>query len=79
MESIALVAVLEICLQTLVHQHTLYLLHVELILVPNQLDKRHLIERVDVIDCTAEVPQQPYEAKLASESSVEQRSRSIDV
>ena len=56
MKGVALVAVLEICLQTLVHQDALYLLQVELILVANQLDERHLVERVDVIDCAAEVP-----------------------
>ena len=56
MKGVALVAVLEICLQTLVHQDALYLLQVELILVANQLDERHLVERVGVIDCAAEVP-----------------------
>jgi hypothetical protein len=57
MKSIPVVVVFEIWLQTLVRQNTLYLLHLELIFAPNQLDERHLVERVDIIYCTAEVPQ----------------------
>lgn len=56
MQSITLIVIFEIWLQTLVHQNAFYLLHIELIFVSNQLYKRHLIKRVYIINCTTEVP-----------------------
>lgn len=73
MQSVSLVIVFEIRLKPLILKYIVYLNQIKPIFVANQLNKRYLIERVDVIDSTSKISEQSDEAKLSSESGIKER------
>lgn len=78
-QSVSPVDVLEVGPQPLVEKDVLELLEAEVVLLPDQFDQRHLVQRVDVVDGAPEGPQQLDEAQLSAQGGVKEGGGAVDV
>lgn len=70
MQGIPSINILKIRMQDLITQDTLNLLQSKIVLLPNQLNQRHLVQRIHVVYSTPEVTQQTNKTQLTTQSSV---------
>ncbi len=79
MQGIPFIEILKIRFGCILSENALDLLNWEFVFHFDDLYQRHLIERVDVVDCTAEKSKVFHKSELSLHCSVKQGSWSIDV